>query len=272
MLNKRGQFFLVAALVIVGILIGLAGIYTQVSTPKEDSAVYDLSSELNYESLQVIDQGVYSETSEEDMNKNILNLTDYYVNKNPQKDFAIVYGDRDSLTVLAYTVTPVGTVSTSTGGTTQSHTVSRTVLRSTTTDGENNSIVGDYVVIRFKGQTYSFKLGSGTSFYSVLSSESGNQKFVSADGNTAPNATISPAGYCTGATPQGGHIARKGSPLYPAGYNGPHVWTYIIFGTGASSTNVVPTTLDPCTWTCASGYTNSSSNTCVSISASSNDD
>jgi hypothetical protein len=258
MMNKRGQFFLVAALVIVGILIGLAGVYTQVNTPKEDSAVYDLSSELNYESLQVIDQGVYTDTPQDQVNKNILDLADYYVDKNPQKDFAIIYGDRDTLTVLAYTVTPVGSVSTSTGGTTQSHTVSQTILRSSSGD-DDSSIIGDYVVVKFKGQTYSFKLGAGTSFYSVLSSQSGNQQYVAADGNTA----VSAAGSCTGRAPHGSHIFRMGPAVYPAGYPGVKSWTHIDISTVDTANSAL--TFDPCKWSCNINYINTSANECTRI-------
>ena len=55
-MHKRGQFFLIAALVVVGILVGLSIAYTTVRTPREETQIYDLSEEIYYEGAQVIDE------------------------------------------------------------------------------------------------------------------------------------------------------------------------------------------------------------------------
>ena len=44
-MNKRGQFFLIAAVVVIAILVGLAALYSVADTPQEDSVVFDLSKE-----------------------------------------------------------------------------------------------------------------------------------------------------------------------------------------------------------------------------------
>ncbi len=259
-MHKRGQFFLVAALVIAGILIGLAGVYTEVNTPQEDFTVYDLSSELNYESLQVVDQGTYTGLSQDQVNSNVVGLTNHYVEKNPTKDFVIIYGNQDSLTVLAYTVKSVGSVGLSTGGTPQTHTVTQTVLSRSSGDG---TIVGDQIVVKFKGRTYTFKVSAGTSFYSVLSSQTGNQQFVAADGNVNPGAST--AGTCAGEEPQGGHL-RKGSSSYSAGYIGPTTWTFIELSalvSNTATTSLSTLNLDPCKWTCEYSYIKAANNECT---------
>src|SRR3989344_2736787 len=56
-MNKRGQFFLIAAVVIAGILIGLGAVYVSLSSQKEDRIVYDLTKEISYEASRVIDKG-----------------------------------------------------------------------------------------------------------------------------------------------------------------------------------------------------------------------
>ena len=67
-MDKRGQFFLIAAVVIIGLIIGLSVVYNSVKAPKEDSQVYDLSKEIDYESAQVIDHGTFNALTETAVN------------------------------------------------------------------------------------------------------------------------------------------------------------------------------------------------------------
>jgi len=56
-MNKRGQFFLIAAFVIAGIILSLSTIYIAIRSPPEETKVYDLSKEINEETAQIITQG-----------------------------------------------------------------------------------------------------------------------------------------------------------------------------------------------------------------------
>lgn len=232
MFNKRGQFFLVAALVISGILIGLAGIYTEVNAPQEDLSVYDLSSELNYESLQVIDQGVYTGLSQQQINNNILNLTEYYVEKDPKKDFTIVYGDEESVTVRQYVATDTGSVGVSTGG---SRVTENVVQRKITETNAQPS--GENIVINIGNSKLSFKITLGQQFYVVVSSSAYNQTYV-AGGSSSHTGT-----RCGGTEPSGDGV-KKGNERYDSTFTGTKTWNY----------KQTSSTLSPCQWTCKSGF------------------
>jgi len=67
---KKGQVFLIAALVIVSILIGLGAIYNTVNVSAEDIQIYDLSDEISFEASQVLDSGVFHGTDKGKIEEN----------------------------------------------------------------------------------------------------------------------------------------------------------------------------------------------------------
>jgi len=60
MRQKRGQFYLIAALIIIAVIIGFAGISNYIQK-KEVIKLYDLGEELGIESQNVLDFGTYNE-------------------------------------------------------------------------------------------------------------------------------------------------------------------------------------------------------------------
>lgn len=182
MLGKRGQFFLVAALVISGILIGLATIYTEVKAPVENTAVYDLSEELNYETLQVIDHGVYTGLSEEELNNNIVNLTEYYVAKEPNKEFVIVYGDTESITINRYSRSDAGNVGLGTGGRLIKQNIIINKKNATEEEPEETEVGKEVCLTFFNGKNSCYKLRQGQNFIAGISFTEKNQSFVAVGG------------------------------------------------------------------------------------------
>jgi hypothetical protein len=104
-MNKKAQFFLVAALIISGIILGLSQTFTSSNVEPTETLAYDLSNEVYYEASQVIDNGVFNSKPEEDIKKQLSNLTEYYSKINPDSDISIVYGNpdnADSLNEISY--------------------------------------------------------------------------------------------------------------------------------------------------------------------------
>ena len=96
--NKRGQFYLLAAFVIVVVLISLASVKNTVINKDTGTAekVYDLAEELNFESARVIDYGVVNYEDQKEINELIENWTkmyaDYAKNKVGVSKWLFVYG------------------------------------------------------------------------------------------------------------------------------------------------------------------------------------
>jgi hypothetical protein len=199
MLNKRGQLFLIAALVISGILISLAALYTTTQKPEEDKIVYDLSSELNYETAQVIDQAVFQGITQTDLDKYITNLTDYYVTQNPGNDIIIVYGNDTLITVREY-VWRAGSVSLGNAGAPQ--TAYNITTRNITPIYQEGQQTGTVPIPLTNSITQTFRIVKGQNFISVIKKVLSNQTYVATGGNAVNEPVSTTAFYCTGTIPQ----------------------------------------------------------------------
>lgn len=111
-MKKRGQFFLIAALVIIVLLISAFAIYNTATAPPADSTVRSLSEEINFESAQIIDNGIFTGA---DRTAELSDLIEYYSESNPDSEIAILYGDLNSPTsvpeFLYYACEDIGDVS-----------------------------------------------------------------------------------------------------------------------------------------------------------------
>jgi hypothetical protein len=100
--NKRGQFFLIAAVVIIVVIVSIVTIsnYTQ---RKEVATLYDLGQELGIEGQNVLDYGTYNSKSPEDitdlMEQFIQNYHDY---QEQDKNVYFIFGNRAKINVLGY--------------------------------------------------------------------------------------------------------------------------------------------------------------------------
>lgn len=101
-MNKKAQFFLIAALIIAGIIIALSQTFTSSSVQPQQTLTYDLSNQVYYESSQVIDNGVFNSKPQDIIAEELSNLTQYYSSINPDSDIVIIYGNGDNLQEIKY--------------------------------------------------------------------------------------------------------------------------------------------------------------------------
>ncbi|MEI6731444.1 MAG: hypothetical protein WCK90_02055 [archaeon] len=104
---KRGQFFLIAAVIIVFVLLGLGTIYSNTSATKEDGSYYDRSNEASFEGARLLDYGTFNSISDQGVQDIMKNLTDYYSSLSPDTEFLFIYGNSSGLTKI--TITPPST-------------------------------------------------------------------------------------------------------------------------------------------------------------------
>ncbi|MDP1695295.1 MAG: hypothetical protein Q8L29_00075 [archaeon] len=115
-MNKRAQFFLIAAFVIVGAIIGLSTVYNTVRVQKEEKWVYDLSKEINSETAQVINQGTIIATGSENIKSNIEALSGNYSKIYPESEIAVIYGKGAEEPLAIYYPCKGGVVTIATAG------------------------------------------------------------------------------------------------------------------------------------------------------------
>jgi hypothetical protein len=171
-MNKGGQFYLVAALAIIGIITGLATVYSSAKSSAEDTTVYDLTDEINFEAAQVIDSGIFQG---EVYNSNLEDLTDFYAAQHPNNDLFILYGDESDITLVYYSSTESGSVGISIGGPIIEFPINDLGKQEETTERQ-----GDTVSVIFdEDTTYNFDLRPGQTFFVILRRERGGDRFVS---------------------------------------------------------------------------------------------
>ena len=96
-INKKAQFFLLAAVIIVTVITSLGITANQARVTKEPENFYDFSYEVNREIGAVVDYSIYSDFDDEvDLTDFVNLLTDDIKDKNPDADFVIIYGDNIS--------------------------------------------------------------------------------------------------------------------------------------------------------------------------------
>jgi len=172
-MNKSGQFYLVAALVIIALIASFAGItnYIKKTGPVK---IYDLKEELGIESGQVLDYGIYNEFDNDKTNELLKDFTENYSGY-VEKGFSLyfVFGNADDLVIAGYKDLISGTVSYDLGDQRPALSITKGVYNSTTLDVPVNRIVE--VVIDDK--EYTFNLNEkGQTFYFVIyqKTEGGN--------------------------------------------------------------------------------------------------
>lgn len=101
-MNKKAQFFLIAALIISAVILTLGRKYASGSAPEESTLVYDLSDEIYYETSQVIDNGAFQGKSEDEISAEISTLAKYYADSNPDSDIVVLYGNSEKIKEVSY--------------------------------------------------------------------------------------------------------------------------------------------------------------------------
>ena len=88
--GKRAQFYIIAAVIIVVVIIGLVGVRNYIRVREEPQEFYDLSEVLSREGTAVVDYGIYNQ---EDLNVQLQGFTELfvdYVEKNKQDVFDLI--------------------------------------------------------------------------------------------------------------------------------------------------------------------------------------
>lgn len=104
MQNKRGQFYLIAAVIIIAMILGFVAISNQFKK-KDFTKLYDVGEELRIEAAVVLDYGAYNN---KDMKEFLINFTKTYLNYTEVENLYFLFGDTSEVSVAAYRkLTPI---------------------------------------------------------------------------------------------------------------------------------------------------------------------
>ena len=96
--NKKGQFYLIAALIIISVMVSFMAYQNKIRTAPVSYKIYDLGKELNLETAQVLDYGIYSNPAQEQaiLKSWANNFSAYAGEKSGQEKFVFVYYDENA--------------------------------------------------------------------------------------------------------------------------------------------------------------------------------
>ena len=97
--NKKAQFYLISAIIICAVIIGIALVKNYAYSTEEPREFYDVSSQIKDESARVIDYGVLNQDKLEEFSGNV---TSNYAGIDPNMELILIYGNSTNLTVINF--------------------------------------------------------------------------------------------------------------------------------------------------------------------------
>jgi len=154
--NEKGQFFLVATLVIITIIFSFSIIYISSSAPNSETANTDsIAKDIKYESIQLINQGVYNNQSFDSIEANLTNFMYFYSKAYPLYNMTFILENSTSPLVKQLKNSNAGIL----GSSQFSYTL-------------NN------VNVSLNNLIYTFNISKGYDFYIILQLEEGNETYI----------------------------------------------------------------------------------------------
>jgi len=173
-MEKRGQFYLLAAIVIIAVIIGFVFVSNQVKT-KEEVKVYDLGQELGIENGNVLQYGTYNGLDTKATQTLYTNFTQTYANyAGESKNLYFVFGNKENIFVATYAEVETGSISVNLGSTTPTVPVNQQQYNVTS----YGQVTGDEITVNIGNFSYDFTLQSGQNFYFVISQQIGGENYV----------------------------------------------------------------------------------------------
>ena len=165
--DKSGQFFLIAALVIAGLIIGITTIsnYSRADSAPE---LVELKEEIRIEGENVMDYATYNRLTQQQRFSVFSEFLDLYLDANPKnKNFYFIFGNKNNLTLKGYQV--------------DGNTVSLNGQVVTTFPGEFIRSIdppSNDIVLTINGNSYDFKLSEGESFYFLITKKERHGEYI----------------------------------------------------------------------------------------------
>lgn len=161
--NKKAQFYILAAIIIIFVLIGIFVYGNYAKTRNDYTKIYDLGDELRIETGYVYDYGVYNGTDTDPL---IEKWADVYQNytQNIVEDWVFVYGNEEGVTALYFQKEDTGGICVQVGG---GACIPTTEVKSKGHKGTKSAENGT-ILVNIEEYDYTFELNEGENFFFVI--------------------------------------------------------------------------------------------------------
>lgn len=165
-MNKRGQFYLIAAIVIVSIMLGFVAMTNSASAVPTSNINY-LKDDISIESSRTIDYATYNRFNNTRTQSLMTDLSSQYINSSYGYDLYFIFGNSQGMTLVAY-----------------QNNASQVLLNGQSTSIGTGQIYtqnfspGSSYTIKINSNSYTFQLNSGENFHFVLSNINSGQNYI----------------------------------------------------------------------------------------------
>ena len=176
-MNNRAQFYLVAAIIIVMIIAGIASIKTYAIAKSEPRKIKDISSELKEETTRIIDYGIYSSVDLQNLLENFDNeFSEYFLKKTEETNIVFIYGNRDGLYSVQYDTQYTGAVVANIGGGQPTWTGSESIVNRTEITTEIDA--DNKITVTILEKNFRFNINEGEMFYFLITQKREDETFI----------------------------------------------------------------------------------------------
>ena len=173
-MNQKGQVFLMAAIIIAGLLFALTRLSNKGFARDEPEAFYDLADEIGFETKRVLDYGVINAQPPGITASQAGQLLGGYAEYVAREDVVFIYGDLNSVFAVYYdTINTITAIQLPGNMFIQL----QNIVTPTPIFVQSDPAAGT-ATVRIRGNDYTFKLKTGQNFYFVLIKEDENEQFV----------------------------------------------------------------------------------------------
>ena len=176
-MNKRDQFYIIAAILIVMVLFGMASISTYVVVKPEPKTIYDLSKDLDRESYKILEYGIYNKEDLTTLSESFSgeDIARYFLKKTDNANIGFVYGDKNDLNFLTYNHTNTGGITV--GGSRWDTYKDYSKKRKADIDDFKNINGQNFIKVNILEKDYLFELRDNEMFYFIIAKKRGEEVF-----------------------------------------------------------------------------------------------
>lgn len=175
--SKRGQFYLLASIIIIAGIVGFAAV-NNYAERNENIRVQDIGKELGFEGGEVLDHGIYNTFNQTDMGDLMQDFTMSYADYvGDENDIYFIYGNQEEVSVLSYEEVSAGSMSVNIGSNVGAPGLN---IGQGKFKGKKFKLKEgeDEVEVKITEVKHKFKLKPGHNFYFVLSHRRGGERHV----------------------------------------------------------------------------------------------
>ena len=171
-MHRKGQVFLMATIIIAGLLFGLTKISNKGFAREEPESFYDLADEIGFETKRVLDYGAITGQPSAEFTFQLLNKYSEYIS---DEDVVFIFGNATGVYAVYYqTFTNLNTISLGS----ISLPINIVLASQTPVILQPVSNGASIATVQVRGNDYAFNLKPWQNFYFVLIKEEGGEQFV----------------------------------------------------------------------------------------------